>query len=427
MPSLPDGPAPANSLGFLRWLVCGLLLLATAVNYMDRVALNQTSKEIIDAYGFNKASWGQVEMAFSIAFGVGTLATGWFVDRVGVYWLYPALVVGWSMAGFFTGSITGFYSLVAIRFLLGLFEAGNWPCGIRTTRQVLSPAERPFGNALFQSGTGIGSTITPFIVLICGVYFGRDDPDVWRWPFRVIGVIGLGWVSLWFLIVPRATLHHVPYRSAAGPEPFKTVLADRRFWLLVAVVIGVNTAWHTFRVWMPLYLREARGFTKEELQFFSVFYYVASDVGIWVVGLGTMLLARVGVEVHRSRLVSYFLCVCLLLSAFAVFVGDGRVIEMAFLAYGFGALGLFSIYFTLTQELSAVHQGKVVGSLGFINAMYLAAMYPIQGLWIDWVRSYDYLLALAGLPAAFAFVGVLLFWNRPKKVPLDSPPSDVLL
>lgn len=168
-------PAPAPS--SIRWWICGLLLLATTLNYMDRVALNQTSVEVKKAFDLNADDWGKIEAAFSVAFAIGTISAGWLVDRVGVYFVYPALVVGWSVAGFLTGFSNGFSSLLAFRFLLGLFEAGNWPCGIRTTCQVLPPEERAFGNSLFQSGTAIGAIVTPFIVLGCIYFVGPENPD----------------------------------------------------------------------------------------------------------------------------------------------------------------------------------------------------------------------------------------------------------
>ena len=55
------------------------------------------------------------------------------MDRVSVRWVYPLMVLGWSLAGVLTGYASAFWSLLLFRMLLGLFEAGNWPCGLRTT------------------------------------------------------------------------------------------------------------------------------------------------------------------------------------------------------------------------------------------------------------------------------------------------------
>ncbi len=404
----------APALSPIRWWICGLLLLATTLNYMDRVALNQTSIAVRAAFDLDDEAWGTVEAAFSIAFALGTITAGWIVDRIGVYYVYPILVVGWSMAGFFTGSASGFASLLAFRFSLGLFEAGNWPCGIRTTRQVLPPHERPFGNSLFQSGTAIGAIVTPFIVLACYSAFGADDPDRWRWPFRVIGLIGLLWVAAWFAIAPRAVVD-APPPTATQPSPFRLVFRDRRFWLTVAVVLAVNTSWHTFRVWMPLFLQKKRLYTEIEFQYFSIAYYVAADIGTWTVGLAVLAMTKRGRELHSARLFGFAASVGLVLTSLAIpFVADGYLLAAIFLLFAFGALGLFTAYFSLSQELSGAHQGKVTGTLGFLNAIYLAGLYYAEGRIAKALGRYEPILACAGLPALVAFALVWRYWKAPK-------------
>src|SRR5205085_10935866 len=131
----PDPPPPSP---WRRW-VCVLLLLATTLNYMDRMALSQTADKIKAAFGLTNEWYGLLESAFVAAFGLGTVVCGWAVDRVSVRRIYPLLVLGWSAAGFLTGYAAELGFLFACRFMLGVFEAGNWPCGIRTTRQVLPP------------------------------------------------------------------------------------------------------------------------------------------------------------------------------------------------------------------------------------------------------------------------------------------------
>src|ERR1700722_8291617 len=117
-----------------RWVVCLLLMQATIINYMDRMALNQMAYRIKQAFDLNDKEYSSLESAFSFAFALGAITVGFLVDRLSVRWVYPFMVLGWSLAGVFTGFANSFAMLLACRFMLGLFEAGNWPCGIRTTR-----------------------------------------------------------------------------------------------------------------------------------------------------------------------------------------------------------------------------------------------------------------------------------------------------
>src|SRR4029077_9601025 len=53
----------------------------------------------------------------------------------------------------------------------------------------------------------------------------------------------------------------------------------RRFWVLVVLVVSINTTWHYFRAWLPLFLQTQRGYDTHESGWFILAYYVATDLG----------------------------------------------------------------------------------------------------------------------------------------------------
>jgi ACS family hexuronate transporter-like MFS transporter len=431
---------PSPALSPLRWWVCGLLLLATTLNYMDRMALVQTINTVKVELGLSDWHYGLLGAGFDVAFGVGTLVIGWLVDRVNARWVYPVVVAGWSVAGFVTGYADSFATLLAARFALGLFEAGNWPCGIRTTRTVLPPAERSFGNALFQSGTAIGAIVTPQLVLL--IYGWADPlaphrdphlaaggpaavaatgavPGVWATPFRLIGAIGVVWVLAWVLLVPGRLLPP-PRPAGGGPvPPFAAVFRDRRYWILALLVVGVNTGWHTTQMWLPRLLKVQHGASIADVQWASTWFYLAADAGSWAVGLLTLFLAARGFDLFRVRRASFVACTALLAVAMAaVPAAGGAGLTLVLLAVGFAALGLFPTYFALSQEVSAHHQGKVTSTLGCINAAYMAGMKTAQGWVVEGSQRFDLLVAVAWVPAVLACLA-LLAWPRESR--LDRP------
>jgi ACS family hexuronate transporter-like MFS transporter len=399
-----------------RWVVCGLLLAATTLNYMDRVALNQLINAILRDLKLDDSHYALLESRFNIAFALGTLFCGWLVDRVNVRWIYPVVVLGWSLAGLATGYADSFTMLLACRVALGFFEAGNWPCGIRTTRTVLAPAERAFGNSLFQSGTAIGAIVTPIVILNCLAFFEKDAPNVWRIPFRVIGVIGFAWVGLWFALAPARLFPPPRLESQANKQSFFNVLADTRFWVLVLVILGVNIGWHTVRVWMPRLLSVKYQFDDRALQNFGIAYYLCADVGSWTVGLATLWFVKRGVSLDRVRMAAFAACTLLLLAATTPlpFVRSETAVLVLLLLTGFAALGLMPLYFAFSQDLSARHQGKVTGTLGFINAMIMSQINIAQGDFVKATQQYDTVIAMAGVPAAVAIMALGLYWKGEK-------------
>jgi ACS family hexuronate transporter-like MFS transporter len=405
-----DRPSP------LRWWICGVLLLATTLNYMDRISLNQMSKEIKNAYAIGNTAYGVLESGFQIAFGIGAVLFGIIVDRFGPYRVYPVAVVGWSAAGFLTGFADSYWTLFGCRMMLGIFEAGNWPCGIRTVRQVMTRDERSLGNSIFQSGTGLGAIVTPLAIGACFWYFGTNAAEGWRIPFRVIGVIGLAWVVLWLLTVPRRLVNGPAANPASttDAEPFSAVFRDRRFWILIAVIIGVNTSWHTFRVWQPLFFRESLGYSEVESRRFNMLYFIVADVGSWLAGFAVIGLKWRGFNLHASRMIVFAISVLFVMAAFAIPFVAKDTIPVLVLVSGFGGLGLFATYFAFSQELSGKNQGKVTGTLGCVNSLYLAGLYWVQGAASDYVGSLENVLATAPIPAIVAFVAVVIWWPREK-------------
>jgi ACS family hexuronate transporter-like MFS transporter len=156
-------PAPVTSLGDSAasppstrsrgwaWWICGLLMLATVVNYMDRQTLSVTARRIKSEMRLTNEDYGWLETGFGIAFALGQTALGILADRVNVRWYYPLLLAMWSLMGFATGMMDTFTGLLICRVLLGLFEGGNWPCGIKTIQNLLPPAERALGNGILQN------------------------------------------------------------------------------------------------------------------------------------------------------------------------------------------------------------------------------------------------------------------------------------
>jgi ACS family hexuronate transporter-like MFS transporter len=402
-----------------KWWVCGLLLLATMINYMDRLTLNQTAKRIIVELNLSKEQYGKIEEAFGVAFAVGSLFLGWTVDRWNVRWLYPATLLGWSVAGFITGYSQSFVGLLLCRFLLGLFEAGNWPCALRTTQRILRPDQRTMGNGILQSGAALGAILTPLIVQAL-----VDGEGTWAYPFRVVGALGTGWVVLWLVTVrrqdlalPRGEPVSSPSTAAthedAGGFAFLRIYLDRRFLVCLVLAVSVNLTWHFFRVWLPLYLQEDRDFSESQANYFMVAYYMATDAGSLSSGFGTLLLGRRGLSVYASRVLMFLLFTALTACGLAVLLPLSSVMLCSLLlVVGFGALGLFPVYYSFTQELTVRHQGKVNGMLGALSWLVVSRMHPRVGRWLDETKDYSSVVALAGLIPLAGLLALLLWKGR---------------
>src|ERR1043165_8924449 len=104
--------ASASRSGAWKWWVCGLLLLATTINYMDRQTLANAAVRITNEFKLSKEQYGMFELAFGWAFALGSLLFGFIADRVSTRWLYPTLLLGWSLMGFLSAHPRDFNKLL---------------------------------------------------------------------------------------------------------------------------------------------------------------------------------------------------------------------------------------------------------------------------------------------------------------------------
>jgi ACS family hexuronate transporter-like MFS transporter len=116
--------------------------------------------------------------------------------------------------------------------------------------------------------------------------------------------------------------------------------------------------------------------------------------------------------VHAARLAVFFACALLTaLSTVASGLGHGPLLLVLLLLIGFGSLGLFPNYYSLTQEISIKHQGKLTGALTCVTWVATAEMQHLVGQHVDRTHSYSAGIFWAGLAPAVAFAALCLLWG----------------
>ena len=393
---------PSGSRGAVwKWSVCGMLLLASAINYMDRQTLSGLSVRITQEFGMTKTQYGQVEAAFGYAFAAGSVVFGWMADRFAVHRVYAAVLALWSLAGMATGWAQDYTGLLFFRGLLGFFEAGHWPCAVRITRSLLDERQRSMGNGLLQSGATFGAIITP---LVLPLLLGAGSVGVagaWRPPFFWLGGVGLLWLIPWFLMVRSGDLRSgAESVAAAGPSapPFLKVLFSGRMLAVILVVACINTTWQVLRAWLPMFLQKGRGYSETEALHFNSAFFVAADVGCLAAGALAVALARRGSTPSGARFLVFFGCALLCCGTVAVpWLGRGPWLMAVLLAIAAGALGVFPLYHTFTQDLSEHHQGKITGAAGVAAWILPAKAQLLFGISADRLGTMDPGLVAAGL------------------------------
>ena len=376
----PSGGGPAESGRLLdyRWIICALLFFATTINYIDRQILSLL-KEILDReIGWTNEQFGWVNSAFQLAYGVGLLGFGWFVDRFGTKLGYAVSIAAWSVAAAghaLVGSVSGFF---AARCALGLGESGNFPSAIKAVALWFPKRERAFATSLFNAGTNAGALIAPAIIPAMAFKWG------WQSTFIAAGVAGMLWLFLW---VP---FYDVPERSKrVGPEelalirsdkeeegtgekvPWLSLLGYRQTWSFIIAKFLTDPVWWFFLIWLPDFFNKTRGLDIKKSWIHIVIIYgivtVLSIFGGWVTGY----LTKRGWTVTRARKTGMFIfALCVLPILGVTRVGDWTavlLIGLAGAAHQAWSANLFttvSDMFPKKTVASVIGLGGMAGSAG---------------------------------------------------------------
>jgi ACS family hexuronate transporter-like MFS transporter len=413
-----------------KWWVCGVLLLATMLLYMDRLTLAVTATLLKQTIHLDDARYGRLEEWFSYAFAFGGILFGFIADRIGPRRLYPIVLAGWSIAGLATPAAVlpsvvdwigdpgdpgsgEFRWMAACRTLLGFFESGHWPCALLAARNVLTADQRPLGNSILQSGASFGALLTPLIIEAF-----RHAGAPWQTPFVVIGTVGLLWVPLWLRLTRDGTVDLRPVPSTrADDEPAagwgRVVF---QFLMLVVIVVTISLTWQIHRAWQPKFLKENRGYSESEANLFASGYYLVADVGCLAAGALVSVLVARRLPVRWARLVVFALCAALVALSVAVpFMDRGPWLLAALLAVGAGALGAHPQYYALAQELPTRHMGMLSGVLSATSWVVVGFAQGRMGDHVNQTHSYDFPLIITGLSplvGLIAFLALVAVTNR---------------
>lgn len=121
----------------LRWVIAGLLLAVTLINYVDRLTVSVLHKEILQSLNLSDADYSQIVSLFLVAYAIMYAGSGYVIDKVGTKVGMAIFVCMWSVSQMLHGLAGGKWSFAACRFALGLAEPG-------VSRQQLRQSENGF-------------------------------------------------------------------------------------------------------------------------------------------------------------------------------------------------------------------------------------------------------------------------------------------
>ena len=82
----------------LRWLMIGLVFLATVINYIDRQTVSVLKTSISQDLGLSNADYAAIQNSFLLFYGISQMVSGRLYDVIGTRLGFVFSIVVWSLA-----------------------------------------------------------------------------------------------------------------------------------------------------------------------------------------------------------------------------------------------------------------------------------------------------------------------------------------
>jgi MFS transporter, ACS family, hexuronate transporter len=356
----------------LRWWLCGLLFVATALSFLDRQVLSVLAPKITEQLGISNKQYSYVTTAFLVSYAIMFLGGGRLMDVVGTR-LGMALSVGlWSVASALHAMAQNAWQLGFGRFLLGVGEGGCFPGSAKGVAEWFPAEKRALAIGIANGGSAFGAVLAPPLA----VWLAKVA--TWRGVFVATGMFGAAWVVAWCLLSrglvrqPAAIITAGPNTPAPEPRPaLLTLLRRLDVWGLALMRFIFDPVFYFCMFWIPKYLHEERGADMDMIGKRTWIPFLALGLSNAAGGWVSDRLVRAGLSTLAAR--RTVMAVAAAVTVASSFTGHVKTVEMALVMM---TLLMFAHGFWITNYITLISDrfpksavGTVVGFAGAVGAV----------------------------------------------------------
>jgi sugar phosphate permease len=364
-----------------RYVVLALSVTMAMLLYLDRMAINVAMPAIVEDLDIPLEYVADSVAAFFWSYALLQIPAGWLGDRWGGRRALPAYVVAWSLAIAGMGLVGGLWSLIVMRGLLGVGQAGAYATTASFLRRWMPFATRGVANSAVSLGGRAGSVLAPSITALAMLVVASSGAEAFRWRpvFVLYGVVGLAWAAVFWWYFRDKPREHAGVNAAEAAliefgdtapqaDASSYVTSPLRFltspsiWALTVVNFFINLGWVMLGTLLPTYLIKMHGWTELNAGLTASVAAFAGMAGCLAGGMATdRLVRRLGLVWGRrvpcmfsygGAAMSYGLC---------YFVDPPLAIVALLVISSFlGDFGLGPLWCTY-QDLGGPYSGTVLG------------------------------------------------------------------
>ncbi|MBO0737132.1 MAG: MFS transporter [Alphaproteobacteria bacterium] len=290
-------PLELQTIARVKRRMIPLLFLCYYAAYLDRVNVGFSALQMNKALGLTAAAFGLGGGIFFVGYFLAEIPSNLILERVGARVWIARILLSWGIISGLTALVWSNWSFFAVRFLLGIAEAGFYPGIILFLTWWFPSAYRARMIALFMMAIPVavitGSWASGFILGMGGIW-GLAG---WQWLFIIeaLPAVILG-VVVYFTLTDRPEQAHwltepqrkwLSERLAAERAQRERIrhfvlgeaLRNGRVWALTLVYFGQNVTSYGFVLFLPQIVKQF-GLTNVQTGFVSALPFIGALVGI---------------------------------------------------------------------------------------------------------------------------------------------------
>ncbi len=391
------------------------LLVCYLFAYLDRVNVGFAKLQMQTDLGFSDAAYGVGAGIFFIGYVLFEIPSNLMLPRVGARKTFSRILLLWGITSasmLFVRDVPTFY---AMRFLLGVFEAGFAPGMIYYLSCWYGPQRMARAIAIVFLAGPIGGIVGgPASAWLMTTLAGHGGLAGWQWMFLVEGlpclVLGLLALKLvpnrpadanWLTDDEKRRLEQELTVPTAHRHSFGAVARDPKVYVLATAYFCVIAAIYALSFWLPTLIKAQGVADTVQLGWYSALPYLGGAIGMIWIGRRS---DRRGERRFHSGIPALAAAVLLAGSTLA----DGHLMAtLTLLTLGTTALWMtYTVFWAMPSEY--IKGPAAAGGIALINTIGLSG-----GFWgpaiIGWAKAatgslHPGVLIVAALPLAASLI-----------------------
>jgi len=326
------------------WRLVPLIMAMYVASFLNRANVAFAALTMNKDLGFTPEVYGLGAGIFFLGYFLFEVPSNLILEKVGARLWIARIMLTWGLLSMLTAFVTGTTSFYAIRFILGLAEAGFYPGILLYFTYWFPQATRCRITALFVMAiplsSAIGSPVSSYFLELTAL--GLHG---WQWmfilegiPTLLFGIIVLLWLpdrpanAKWLSAEDKqligARLAEDPVHEA---QSLGDMLSDWRVWALILPDFGIVFGIYCLGLWLPQMVK-ALGYDNIQTGWIVAIPYAISIAVLWLFGLWSD---------RGSRIVPVAASALLAAAGFAVAALAGSNIGII-IGFSIAASGVFS-------------------------------------------------------------------------------------